>query len=99
MNQFPLEEMSCQDELLDVEGAFCLASEGEIYLVYLPAGSTQARLQISQSAPLDVAWFNPRTGGELQQGTLSSILGEGMQLLGHPPADPDLDWVVVIGNP
>ena len=32
--------------LINVPGAYCLAKEGELYLVYLPAGSSQAKLRI-----------------------------------------------------
>ena len=84
------------DELVDAPGAYCLAKEGELYLVYLPAESAQARIQLSQSDPFQVAWFNPRKGGELQQGSVTSIKGQGPQSLGSPPSDPELDWVVVV---
>ena len=82
------------DELVDGQGAYCLAKEEELYLIYLPEGS--AKVQLMQSAPLNVSWFNPRTGGEMQEGSVSSISGPGYQSLGTPPSDPDKDWVVVI---
>jgi hypothetical protein len=96
MNQFPLEEMSCMDELVDSPGAYCLAKEGELYLVYLPAGTDAGKLRLNQSAAMNVRWFNPRSGGELQQGSVASINGTGLQPLGTAPSDPDKDWVVVI---
>ncbi|MEA3460969.1 MAG: DUF5060 domain-containing protein [Bacteroidota bacterium] len=96
MNQYPLEELSCQDELVDVPGAYCLTREGELYLVYLPAGSPPAKLKLKQASALKVFWFNPRTGGELQQGSVTSIQGQGNLFLGMPPSDTDLDWVVVV---
>jgi len=96
MNQYPLEDMSCKDELVDVAGAYCLAKERELYLVYLPAGTTPAMLQLKQSAPLNVFWFNPREGGDLNQGSVGSIDGIGAKSLGIPPSDPELDWVVVV---
>ncbi|RLD71352.1 MAG: DUF5060 domain-containing protein, partial [Bacteroidetes bacterium] len=96
MKQFPLEEMSCLDELVDAPGAYCLAREGETYLVYLPAGTDVAKLRLNQSVAMNVSWFNPRSGGELQQGSIASINGNGLQALGTPPSDPDMDWVVVI---
>ncbi len=65
MNQFPLENMRCRDELVDAPGFYCLAREGELYLVYVPAGTAQAHIELNQSAPLNVSWFNPRSGGEL----------------------------------
>jgi len=96
MNKFPLEEMSSMDELLDTRDAYCLAIAGELYLVYLPVESARVRIQLDQSGPLQVDWFNPRTGGELQQGSVSTIRGSGFQSLGTPPSDPELDWVAVI---
>ena len=96
MNNFPLEEMRCRDELLDSSDAYCLAKEGELYLVYLPAESARVRIQLEQPGPLQVDWFNPRTGGELQQGSVSTISGNGFQSLGTPPSESELDWVVVI---
>ncbi len=94
--QFPLEEMSCKDELINVPGAYCLAREGELYLVYLPAGTTGASLQLNQTVPLQVFWFNPRSGGTWQPGSVSSVRGTGFRSLGSPPSDPELDWVVVV---
>ncbi len=96
MSQFPLEEMSCQDHLIDAPGAYCLAREGELYLVYLPAGTSGAQLQLNHSTSLNVTWFNPRNGGGLQQGSVAYINGRGPQSLGTPLSNPGLDWVVVI---
>lgn len=94
--QFPLEEMVCRDELIDAPGAYCLAKEGEVYLVYLPEGTTSARIRIDGSGPLTVQWFNPRSGGSFQQGSKATIQGGGYSDLGMPPSDPELDWVAVI---
>lgn len=96
MKRFPLEEMSSMDEIVDSPGAYCLAKEGELYLVYMPAGSGEARLRLSQPGTLQVSWFNPRKGGDMQQGSVASVTGNGLQSLGSPPADPELDWVVVV---
>jgi hypothetical protein len=96
LNQFPLEDLSCRDDLVDVPGAYCLAEEGRLYLVYLPAGSVQAALQLDGSVPMQVRWFNPRTGGDMEQGRVRSIQGRGQQMLGAPPGDQELEWVVVV---
>ncbi|MDF1575553.1 MAG: DUF5060 domain-containing protein [Bacteroidales bacterium] len=98
MNRFPLEEMSSRDELVDTPGAYCLAKEGALYLVYLPAGSPPARLFLNQSVPLKVSWFNPRKGGELQQGSVAYIGEAGLQALGTPLSGPERDWVVVLSG-
>jgi hypothetical protein len=86
------------DELLNVEGAYCLAWEGMLYIVYLPAGSHGAQLRATLSEPLQLRWFNPREGGELMEGSVNAIEGEGNLSLGNPPSDPDLDWVAVVGR-
>jgi hypothetical protein len=96
MNRYPLEDMSCKDELVDVAGAYCLAKEGELYLIYLPAGSEPAKLHIRPTSSLQVAWFNPRSGGDMQNGSVTNIQGSGNLLLGTPPSEADQDWVVLV---
>jgi len=98
MQGFPLEEMSCMDERVNVEGAYCLAKEGELYIIYLPAGSSDVRLMADLAEPLNIHWFNPRSGGALQPGSMNMIRGGGNHSLGIPPSDPELDWVVVIAE-
>ena len=48
------------------------------------------------AATLDVAWFDPREGGVLQKGSVTSINGPGSHVLGTPPSSPGQDWVVVV---
>jgi hypothetical protein len=96
MKQFPLEEMSCTDELVSSKGAYCMSKPGEIYIVYLPMGAKDARLRLVADHSLSVKWFNPREGGELQVGSVTNLNGSGHQSLGTPPADPLKDWVVVV---
>ena len=57
----------------------------------------------------EVRWFNPRSGGPLQTGSVANIdntnnashtaAGDNdasKHLLGQPPSDPDQDWVVLV---
>lgn len=96
MQQFPLEEMQCYDELVKAKGAFCLAKPGEIYIVYLPAGTKNPQVNISGDKKYAVKWFNPREGGEMLTGSVAEIEGKGFRNTGTPPADAEKDWVVVI---
>jgi len=96
INGFPLEEMSSRDELVNVKGAYCLAKEREVYIVYLPPGAAEASLQAELPDPLSIKWFNPRSGGDLVEGSIKRVKGSGWQSLGTPPSDPELDWVLVI---
>jgi len=93
---FPLEEMRCMDELVLAKGAYCLAKPGEIYMVYLPAGTKNARLRSESGESLSVRWFDPRNGSEALEGSVGSIPGKGIPSLGNPPMDPEKDWVVVV---
>jgi hypothetical protein len=97
IRQFPLEDMRSTDELVNAPGAYCLSQAGELYLVYLPAGTDRADLIFMEAETMQVRWFNPREGGALQEGSIGSISGPGWKSLGAPPSDPELDWVVLIG--
>ncbi len=90
----PFPEMKHADNLATAEGAFCLAKAGEVYAIYLPAGGTSA-IQLD-SGRYEIRWYNPRTGGELQSGSVALADGPGVRPVGLPPADPDKDWVVLL---
>jgi len=96
VQEFPLEEMQSMDELVQATGAYCLAKPGEVYIIYLPAGTKNAELQIQSGTPLSVRWFDPRNGSETLEGDVVSISGNGLRSLGNPPSDPEKDWVVVV---
>ncbi len=96
LSQFPLEEMQSADELVRSKGAYCLTKPDELYVVYLPAGIGETRIRINSDKSMSIKWFNPREGGELQEGNILTLSGKGNQSLGTPPADPLKDWVVVV---
>ena len=94
--QFPLEEMSSNNALVKIKGAFCIEKPGEIYLAYLPAGTKDARISLTEGKKFSVRWFNPRNGGELIDGTVTGIQGKGLMSLGDPPYETEKDWVVEV---
>ena len=96
VRQFPLEEMRPNNALVNVKGAFCLEKPGEVYLVYLPAGALNAKINLQGGKTFLVNWFNPRTAGDYQTGTVTSIMGKGYQRIGNPTIDIEKDWVAVI---
>jgi hypothetical protein len=71
-----------------------LAKKGSIYAVQLPQGGT-TELRVEEGV-YTVRWYNPRSGGELQRGSVDSIIGPRARSIGHPPAEPDKDWVALI---
>jgi len=75
---------------------YCLAKPGELYLVYLLEGGA-AELDLSgQEGSFKVAWFDPRGGGPLREGSVREVRGGGTVSLGPPPADAGEDWLVVV---
>jgi len=96
LQQFPLEEMSNHDELVNIEGAYCLAQPAKIYVVYLPEGNKNVTLKLEGNKSFAVKWFNPRSEGELQNGSITSVLGTGVKNIGNPPVEDEKDWVVVL---
>lgn len=90
----PFWEMEPLNGLAFTYGALVLAKRGEIYAVYLPTGGTPV-IDIAKG-DYSVAWYDPRRGGELQKGSVSSVAGPKRAALGSPPSEPDQDWVVLI---
>ncbi|MBA7669585.1 hypothetical protein ES703_77716 [subsurface metagenome] len=86
--------MSPDDSL--VSAGWCLAKPGEIYAVYLPdGGTTNLNLVVGSYT---VQWYNPRTGGKLQKGSVTKVAGPGMVSLGNPPAEGGKDWAILCKN-
>ena len=75
---------------------FCFAKPGEVYLVYLPEGGT-ANLDLSGvNGTFTVQWFNPRSGGDLVNGSVATVRAGGLVALGTPPAESTEDWLAVM---
>jgi hypothetical protein len=87
----PFTEMLPDDSL--VSNGWCLAKPGQIYVVYLPDGGTTDLT--SPEGTYTVQWYNPRTGGDLQTGSVKKVTGPGKIPLGYPPADPNKDWLIL----
>ncbi|MEX2569414.1 MAG: putative collagen-binding domain-containing protein, partial [Cyclobacteriaceae bacterium] len=86
----PFYEMEAADHLI-TEG-WCLSKPGDVYVVYLPeGGSSSLKLE---GGDFEVKWYNPRNGGSLQRGTVTSLSGEGTKSIGNAPLDQEKDWVV-----
>jgi hypothetical protein len=99
-NQIPFWDMATANALVgnaeNRNTKFCLAKSGDTYLVYLPDGGT-AELDLRDAqGQFAVRWFNPRQGGPLVAGAVTSVAGGGQVSLGNPPADPDDDWLAVV---
>jgi len=92
--ELPFFQMSSHDEL--VSGGYCLAKPQDTYAVYIPSGG---KTIIDLSATTDqysLTWYDPRNGGELQQGEIASIKGGSKVSTGIAPSHQDKDWVVLL---
>jgi hypothetical protein len=98
--QFPFWEMQNANSLIgnaaDTNERFCLAKPGELYLVYLPRGDTTELDLGAARGDFTVKWFNPRAGGALADGSVTSVSGGANVPLGMPPADFNEDWLAVV---
>ena len=85
----PFWEMQSADDLTSAENDYCFAKPSEVYAIYLPdGGSTNIELVEGTFA---VKWYNPRTGGELMDGSLTQVTGPGMKSVENAPADVNKD--------
>lgn len=93
----PFWEMEAQDGL-GTGGSYVFTKQGAIYAVYLPEGG-EAMLNLGRDArSYTVDWYDPRTGGALQKGTLAAVRGgdDRPVSIGAPPASDGRDWVALV---
>lgn len=92
----PFWRMESMDQLLDGADGYVYAAEGEVYTVYLPNGADKAVLDLTdlEDESFTLSWYNPRSGGELVEGT--KILIGGKLYLSDPDSGVGNDWVGLI---
>lgn len=101
-NKIPFWRMRNRNELvgnIDASNTtFCLGREDEIYVVYLLKGGTTDIDLSEASGTFFVNWFNPRSGGDLQSGSVKEVRAGKQVSLGDPPSDPQEDWVILLAK-
>ena len=88
--------MHYADDLVPGLHNYVYAKPGEVYAIYLKNGGSPTLNLSSVSANFTVWWYDPRFGGELQNGSVSGVTGGGQRSLGNPPNEPDKDWAVLV---
>jgi len=92
----PFWDMRNNDGLVSNNSARCLAKAGDTYVVYLRnGGSTNLNLG-GQAGNFSVRWFDPRNGGGLRNGNVTSVSGGGNRSLGNPPNSAGSDWAILV---
>jgi hypothetical protein len=96
MRQIPFTEMRHNDGLTTSPDDYCFANPGKTYAIYLPNGGTTEVDLGSTPGEFSVQWFNPRTGGALQNGTVTTLSSPGWKSVGKPPTETEKDWVALV---
>lgn len=98
-NQIPFWEMENANQITSTSNDFAFIKPNEVYVVYLKEGGT-TRIDLNTvSGAFEVAWFDPRNGGPLQNGSTTRVQGGRNVSLGTAPQSPDQDWVVLLQRP
>ena len=90
----PFTEMESADELTRDKNDYCFAKKGSVYALYLPTG--KATDILLSEGTYNIAWYNPRTGGELFNGSITTVRGGGFRSTTNPPGNDSKDWVCLI---
>jgi len=98
--KIPFQDMTNSDALIgngkNDNSQYCLAKAGEVYLVYLPNGGTTELDLSDANGEFSVSWFNPRTGGGVQNGSVTKVNAGAKISLGNAPADAGEDWAIIV---
>lgn len=93
----PFWEMVPANELLGTIAGFCFAKTDETYVVYRPMSTETTRLDLGNSGKeFSVQWYDPRNGDTMMEGSVTTVVGNGIQSLGNPPTVLEKDWVVLV---
>ncbi|MEO0338648.1 MAG: DUF5060 domain-containing protein, partial [Bacteroidota bacterium] len=93
----PFWEMEPADDLTSDENSYCLAAKDKSYVVFLPPGQETTSIDLGYSGKtFSIQWYNPREGGALKDGTITTIEANGVVDLGLPPKDQGRDWVALL---
>jgi Domain of unknown function (DUF5060) len=92
-NQIPVTTMSSANTLVS-SGSLCLAAADKtVVVVYAKTTLTAPTVQLTGT--YSVAWYNPRSGGALLNGSVTTITNGGS--LGKPPVATDVaDWAILL---
>ncbi|WP_235295998.1 DUF5060 domain-containing protein [Portibacter marinus] len=93
----PFYEMEPLDERTMDKKSYCFGKLGEIYVVYLMQDQKTTSIDLGDEGDkYAVQWYDPRKGGGLLNGNLTTINSNGFTNLGKAPYDELMDWVVLI---
>ena len=92
----PVTQMTNDNGLSSNSNDYCFAKKGDVYVIMLKSGGTTNVDLGTVAASFDVKWFDPRNGGNLQNGTVTQVSGPGTKNIGNAPNNTSNDWVVLV---
>ena len=95
----PVTEMRTRDDLTPAGNDYVFAKDGQVYAIYIANGNTTDLDLSGLSGAFEVRWYDPRYGGELQNGTVASVEGGAIRNLGFAPEKLKADWVALVRRP
>ena len=86
------------DNSLVTDNNWCLQDGYAFFVVYLPNGGTTSidLSDVDAGSSFVVQWFDPVVGGNLQNGSVTTVSAGSSVPLGDAPYSPDQDWVVLL---
>ncbi len=94
----PFAQMKAQPQLVTGDG-YCFADPGNIYVIYQSQGEMPLIDLSAATGAFSIDWYDPKAGGELLQGSLSSIKAGRDINIGDPPKPinkKNADWVALL---
>ncbi|NER16887.1 DUF5060 domain-containing protein [Spongiivirga citrea] len=100
MNRLPFTEMTSDNSVINGTGNLAFVKTNDTYAIYLASASGTTNLDLGNTGDtFTVQWFDPRNGGDLQNGNITSVVSNGTEAnLGSPPSNTSADWVVLVKN-
>lgn len=75
---------------------YCAGIEGEIYAFYMPGRGSSMLTLPENGSGYTVDWFDPKAGGSLQTGSVSTLGTGSNQFIGYAPNTKTKDWIVLV---
>jgi hypothetical protein len=96
-DHIPFWKMNPADELIEGIDNYCFAQEDNIYAVYFSENTQTTSINLGTSEnQYSIHWYDPRNGGELQEGSIKTVKANDSASLGYPPSDKNKDWVILL---
>jgi len=96
-DHLPFWKMQSADHLTKDEVSYCFMAQDQVYAIYLKPETETTSVDIGNSGKVfSVKWFDPKKGGQLQAGSVTSATANGTVDLGLPPIAGKKDWLVLL---